>query len=168
MKITKNSEPKLMAKELGSINLPRFLKTPFHESNGEQKWENNPAYERCSEAYEEIDKWLKACQGRATERTVDRADLESAIKDVKTMMANLRAPLYALKGCTVEVNPYGQMFPRAYRFTPMSSWITIRVDSKGAWYFKVDRQPCRGDISRLPRFIGGIPEQILENVKKSF
>lgn len=158
MKITKANGLLLKAREIGALDLSRGW------YDAARKWHDNPAFAKWSDSYAAIDNWLKDKQGRATERTVTRADLDAAINAVIGWAESLRVPVALFRGAAIVINPHGQVFPRAYRYTPMASVITITIRKSGEWAINVTREDCKGPTSRLPHFRGWIPDGLASRI----
>ena len=72
---------------------------------------------------------LDLVQHRCRERCITGEVILSMLCDIEK---DLRIPKKAMEGITAKVNYYAQKFPRAYKYTPESTWFTATY-KRGQW-----------------------------------
>lgn len=95
---------------------------------------------RITDANEDrINEYIRSVEGKARERVVTYAQIVKAIDKIER---SLGIPKKWLEGVSGSVDYWAQTFPRAYRYTPLST-IVYFERKNNAWYFLgCDRDPC--------------------------
>lgn len=76
-----------------------------------------------------IDETIKAVEGRSSARTITA---EKILNEVLRVEKEIRIPKKALTGVEIDLDLNAQDFPRAYKYVPMSTHITL-VRSASSW-----------------------------------
>lgn len=85
---------------------------------------------------------IKEAEGRATERTIDAAVIIRTLNEVTDTLGISKK---AMEGVWVDCNPHAQTFPRAYKYTPMSTQFSA-VYKAGSWRLtNIRRDACRNN-----------------------
>ena len=95
---------------------------------------------RLTDANEErINSYIASIEGKSRERVVTYSHIINAIVKIERTLA---IPKKYLEGIEGSIDYWAQTFPRAYRYTPLSTIVYIERKN-GAWYFLgCDRDPC--------------------------
>lgn len=93
--------------------------------------------------FDKIQKILDDVQNRCTARTITIKDMEDYLKKAE---AKLELPKKYLDGVKVLIDCNAQDFPRAYKYTPMSTYFCATYKS-GSWRITdIDR----GETEKIP------------------
>ena len=110
---------------------------------GKAKEAYDASLEKCKEYLDEtLIPAIKEAEGRASERTIDAVVIIRTLNEVtKTLGISKKA----MEGVWVDCNPHAQTFPRAYKYTPMSTQFSA-VFKAGSWRLtNIRRDVCRNN-----------------------
>ena len=94
---------------------------------------------------DKLQKELERIQKRTTARNISVDDLFSIIKEIES---NLGIAKNKMVGIVADVDYNAQDFPRAYKYTPESTQITIQKVTSGWALTNIERYRCRTPKSK--------------------
>ena len=100
-------------------------------------------------ACEKLEKAIKEAEGRATARTLTAEQVCERLYQIDLQFGITKK---ALEGTEITVNAHAQDFPRAYRYTPESTFFRA-VFKRGQWeIYDIYRDTCRNQkvYAKLP------------------
>lgn len=107
---------------------------------------------------------IEAVQGRCKQRTITAADvlkLPAKLKD------RYGIPYKAMEGCRFDYDANAQDFPKAYKYTPESTVVTVTVKGGKFYLAYIDREktfPASHNVEA--RFTDEAKKAILESICK--
>ena len=89
------------------------------------------AKEAFTAATAKIDEAIRKAEGRSTARTITSRELLEHLSCMQSWLQGI--PMTAMEGVSVSVDLNAQDFPRAYKYTPESTWFDAGYN-KGSWH----------------------------------
>jgi hypothetical protein len=123
-------------------------------------------YARRRAEYKEVTERLTAeiekAEGRARERTIDAEDVCRAIIEVES---KLNITKKAMKGVCFTYNQYAQNFPRAYKYTPMSTHFKAEFNGTEWKITDIYRDICTNKSAHI-QLTDEAKQAIIESVER--
>ena len=130
-----------------AINLTKVIKASENEHLNLKRDLSNINEERhinalavYNAAAEPISAEIRAAEGRASERTLTVREIIDAVERIETKLSIPKKHLVGVKA-SVDVN--AQTFPKAYKYTPMSTIFEVEYRSSGWFLTNIRRGECR-------------------------
>ena len=89
-----------------------------------------------------IESALKSAQGKATERTMDFADVCDAVSAIDSHLGKLGLSEALKDGAKVFCQPGAGKFPRAYKYVPMATFVEVVRRNRKWRLVEVGRCDC--------------------------
>lgn len=109
-----------------------------------------------------IENELDAVQKRCTARTVDVDQVIDCVQDLYKKMTSV-CTLAAMNGASFHLDPNHDTFPRAYKYKPMSTIISVCVKN-GKWYiYSFGRFETQRKTVEIPVMTKEMKDSIIEH-----
>lgn len=114
------------------------------------------------EVTERLTAEIEKAEGRARERTIDAEDVCRAIIEVES---KLNITKKAMKGVCFTYNHYAQNFPRAYKYTPMSTHFKAEFNGTEWKITDIYRDICTNKSAHI-QLTDEAKQAIIESVER--
>ena len=114
---------------------------------------------------EKIESAIKEAEGRAKERLICFADIESAIKEIEKKFHCVTKK--SMEGLSIIVDPYAQKYPKAYKYTPESTQFLLTFE-KGSWRLRWVARRAQDKYCVKSYEVVAMPEDLINAIVKDY